>query len=139
VRIGAHLGAAIQLVNASVRPASLHPGDVLPLQLQWHTDAAVPLQYKVFVHVAGPHGAPIAQSDAEPVADLRPTITWLAGETIDDRAGILLPQDITPGRYPVVVGMYAASDGVRLAASSPEGGRYQNDAIPLGVIDITSN
>ena len=138
-RNGSRLGPLIQLVNASVLPATIHPGEVLPLQLQWQTDAVVPMRYKVFVHAADTHGAPVAQSDGEPVADLRPTTTWMPGETIDDRVGILLPQDITPGRYPVVVGMYAASDGVRLAASSPEGSRYQNDAIPLGVIEIVSN
>jgi hypothetical protein len=138
-RNGARLGDAIQLVNVSNLPVALHPGDVLPLQLQWRADPGVPEHYKVFVHVTDSRGAPFAQSDSEPVADLRPTTTWTPGETIDDRVGILLPNTIAPGHYSVVAGMYALSDGVRLPARSPDGSRYPNDAVPIGVIDIIPN
>jgi hypothetical protein len=70
--------------------------------------------YKVFVHVLGPNGLPVAQQDNEPVNGTYPTTRWQAAERISDPYAVRLPDDLPPGEYPVEVGLYRISDLSRL-------------------------
>ncbi len=117
-------------------PQTLHSGDLLPIQLHWRAYPDITTRYKVFVHITDTSGVPLAQADTEPLADLRPTNSWRAGETITDRVGLWLPPTLKPGRYRVVVGLYDPNDGARLPASSLDGTPYANDAVPLGELVV---
>jgi len=99
----------------------LRPGDTLRLTLEW--EAAQPVQetYKVFVHVLGAHGLPIAQQDNEPVNGTYPTSRWRPGERVSDPYAIRLPSDLAPGEYQVEVGMYRISDLARLPVLGKDG------------------
>ena len=49
----------------------------------------------------------MAQRDAEPADNLRPTTTWEPGEQIEDNYGIVVPPDLPAGNYTLEIGMYA--------------------------------
>jgi hypothetical protein len=82
--------------------------------LEWEAMRAMDEAYKVFVHVLGPGGLPIAQQDNEPLNGTYPTTRWQQGERVSDPYAIALPADLAPGEYAVEVGLYRISDLTRL-------------------------
>ncbi len=48
----------------------------------------------------------VAQRDAEPGDNLRPTTGWTRGEQIEDNYGIAIPADLPAGSYSLEIGMY---------------------------------
>lgn len=110
----------------------LHPGDALALPLQWQPLVEMDDDYKVFVHIGMQGVPPAAQNDGEPQNGLSPTSSWHAGDKIVDRRGILLPGDMPPGRYQVLVGLYRPSDGSRLQVDAEK----DSDAVLIGHVEV---
>jgi len=94
----------------SLPTVSLMPGDILQLDLYWHTAAALTDRYKVFVHVLDSTGKIVAQTDREPGGGLNPTTNWKPDETVIDRYGVVIPPDMSAGVYAVEVGLYGFDD-----------------------------
>ncbi|MBU0702890.1 MAG: hypothetical protein KKC18_03405, partial [Chloroflexi bacterium] len=82
----------------------------------------------VFLHLTGPDGALVAQSDGIPADWTRPTTGWLPGEYITDARVLHIPPDAPPGDYMLSAGLYA--DGERLTAPD------DSNAIPLVIIPV---
>ena len=93
------------------------PGGVLPVTLAWHSLGETPLSYKVFVQLLDGEGRLVTGSDAIPAAWRRPTTGWIAGEYITDRHELLLPADLAPGAYQLLVGIYDEESGERLGTA----------------------
>jgi 4-amino-4-deoxy-L-arabinose transferase-like glycosyltransferase len=85
-------------------------GDILQLALFWHAEERIPDRYKVFVHLYDEAGEVAAQTDSEPGATLRPTDTWMPGERVVDRYGVLIPAELPLGAYALTVGLYDLTD-----------------------------
>jgi mannosyltransferase len=85
-------------------------GDILQLALFWRVEHQIADRYKVFVHLYDDAGTLVAQTDSEPGATLHPTNTWLPGERIVDRYGVLIPMGTSAGAYTVAVGVYDIED-----------------------------
>lgn len=81
-------------------------GQVNQLQLNWRALRTPSRRYKVFLQLLDARDQVIAQRDAEPVGDSRPTDTWKAGETIVDNHGLLIPPGTPPGSYRRILGLY---------------------------------
>jgi len=119
-------------------------GDSIPILLCWTTTRPITEDLSIFVHLIGPEGPLIAQSDSAAVNGLAPSFTWVAGQPIDDRRAILIPASIAPGRYSVRVGLYRRSDQVRLQTSAGAGSGAGSsadsggDSAEIGQIDIVS-
>jgi 4-amino-4-deoxy-L-arabinose transferase-like glycosyltransferase len=110
---------------------SLSLGGILRLELEWLPAGPVGERYKVFLQLLNDRGELVAQRDSEPAAGTRPTTTWQPGESIADRHGLLLPWDLPPGDYRLIVGLYHPDTGERLPACCPAG-----DAVPLAQIRV---
>lgn len=106
------------------------PGGEILLALRWESLRPVEYDYQVFVHLLDERGQRIAQRDGQPVQWMRPTSTWQPGEEIADRYGMTLPDDLPPGRYTIVVGLYDPVTGQRLPVSAGPG----DYAIELGPV-----
>ena len=76
-------------------------------------------------------GALVAQQDNVPVEGLAPTDTWTPGELIRDPYRLMLPQDLAPGVYQLLVGLYDA-DG-RRTVTLPDGTETDHVAFPIRV------
>ncbi len=127
-------GATITLLEAGLAPQEATAGDVAQISLVWQANQTPDQAYKVFVHLLDEDGVLVAQRDSEPAAGSRPTTGWLPGERVEDRHGLLLPTDLPPGRYEVVVGLYDPSDPASRLPLSDETVRV--DAVSLGRVDI---
>ena len=94
------------------------------MTLEWEAMQTVDQAYKVFVHVLGPDGLPIAQEDNEPVNGTRPTSTWHTGEVIMDSYAIPLAPQAPAGHYTIEIGLYDPATGNRLSVLHNQGANH---------------
>jgi hypothetical protein len=127
-QVDARLGDEVTLVGFDA-PDRVSPGQAATVKLVWQARDQVNQEYKVFVHLLGADGRPIAQSDAVPAGWTRPTFGWQVGEFVTDVHTLELPPDLTPGVYRLVVGMYDIA-GQRLPVAG--GG----DVVDLGPVQV---
>ncbi|MBV9595601.1 MAG: glycosyltransferase family 39 protein [Chloroflexi bacterium] len=115
----ATFGRAMELLSASVEPASVSGPDKVLVRLRWRTAAPMSTAYTVFVHVLDPSGQQVvAQRDAQPQDGNAPTTGWLVGEALDDTYTVQLPAGLAAGEYPIEVGAYDARSGARLTLAN---------------------
>lgn len=108
-------GEVIRLLTAEFTPQA-HADDRVTVRLTWTAMQPIPANLKVFVHLYAADGRLIAQHDAVPVNELRPTASWLPNESIIDNHGLWLPAD-SPGSLRLVVGLYSPESNTRLMLS----------------------
>ena len=69
---------------------------------------------------------PLANNEGPPLAGLFPageTSSWQPGDPVHDERSLVLPVDLTPGRYTLILGVYAGngSEASRLPISHTAG------------------
>jgi len=109
----------IALLGYCLLDSTLSLGQIARIDLVWGPTAPIDHRYKVFVHLLNDQGVVVSQHDGEPSAGARPTDAWQPGDQVTDRHGLLLPADLPPGDYQIVVGLYPAEGGDRLPACDP--------------------
>ena len=109
-KVDAALDNGIVLDAYRIGSRRVKPGETLALTLVWRA-ARGPTSdhWKVFTHLLDGTSGVVAQRDAEPADNLRPTTSWRPGEQIEDNYGIAIPDDLPPGNYTLEVGMYDGS------------------------------
>lgn len=131
----AYFGQQIRLLRYTYEGPPGLTGGTMHLTLEWEAVRGVSEPYKVFVHVLGEHGLPVAQQDNEPVNGTYPTTRWQAGERIVDPYAIPLPAAMAPGEYRVEVGLYRISDLGRLPVVD-ENGTVMDDKVFLAPLVV---
>jgi len=130
------LGEGVRLASWDPEwDGSTQPGATLRFTLYWACDAPPEQPLSVFVHLVG-EGPPVAQGDGPPLRGDYPTDLWAAGEVIADERAVVLPDDLSAGRYTLLVGLYNLQTGERLPAFDEQGARLPADAIPLGPVEV---
>jgi len=131
VEVRMSLGGVATLLGAVLEPGTknLQPATPLTVTLAWRAEAEMDVAYRVFLHLLGPDGGLVAQSDGEPVDGTRPTTGWLPGEVVLDRRVLSVPADAEAGEYQLRAGLYTLGEG-RLTA--PDGA----DAVQLTVVTV---
>lgn len=105
----------MRLAGHAPLPETLAPGAPLTLRLLWETSATLPADYTAFVHLVGPDGNLVAQSDRAPEGGFYPTSAWEVGERVADTYTLEVPETLAPGEYRLQVGWYEPGTGARLA------------------------
>jgi len=123
------LGDLVTLSGFDVGAEMARPGETLTVTLVWRAEVETRISYHVFLHLIGPGGALVAQSDGIPANWTRPTTGWLPGEYITDVHVLTIPPDTPAGDYTLYAGLYVPG-GERLAA--PDG----TSAIMLTTITV---
>ncbi|MDW7991566.1 MAG: hypothetical protein RMK65_05385, partial [Anaerolineae bacterium] len=131
VRVDALLGEEVRLVGVRWEPEGeeLRSGSVLTVTLVWRGEREMGESYRVFLHLLGPGGLLVAQSDGEPVGWRRPTTGWLPGEVVVEERVLVLPEGLPSGEYRLMAGMYRYG-GPRL--TTPDG----TDAVLLATFRV---
>ena len=108
----------IQLVGSKIIPNL--EADQLTIHLAWSrwAPATAPRDYTVFVHLIDGEGNLVAQLDREIEVGDRKLWQREVGEIVDDQAVLSLPDELPPGTYPLVIGLYYWETGERLATIS---------------------
>lgn len=126
----AQFGDAMVLAGYQLPLASVSPGDILQIGLQWQAIQSPEKDYTVFVQVLDAKNHLVGQRDAAPQP---PTSAWEAGVMVNDRHGVEILPGTPPGEYRLVVGLYDSATGERL--SLPDG----RDFLPLTNLSVTPN
>ncbi|MEA3395962.1 MAG: hypothetical protein U9R05_00685, partial [Chloroflexota bacterium] len=130
------LGTALKLQGFTLLTPEVRPGDTLQLSLYWRAEAAPALNYTVFIHVYDETGNLITQQDMMPAEGTAPTSRWEPGQFVEDFHIIQLPEDLPPGEYHILVGMYDFQTGARLPITTPEGEELPDAIIELGTFKV---
>jgi 4-amino-4-deoxy-L-arabinose transferase-like glycosyltransferase len=125
---------SLALEGMQVADRTVSPGESLTLDLYWSSVAPVGENYTVFIHLLDEDGNLVGQGDGLPVNGRYPTSVWSPGELILDTHVIPVSDEIPPGRYTLIAGLYRASDGTRLMTGSK--GEDATDAVSLGEIYV---
>jgi hypothetical protein len=125
----ANFGDQITLIGYDLSATAVEPGDELALTLYWQALRPLDIEYQVFVHVLGPDGQPVAQSDRLNPGDF-PTHRWSTEKYVIDPHRLQIPADLPAGNYPVSVGLWVQSEGWRLPLFD-ESGNQIGDNFPL--------
>ena len=109
------------LIDATVSPTTLSPGEDLQVTLRWQCVGHTTTDYTVFLHLLDAGERIHGQVDAQPIYGTRPTSTWLEGEIIDgDVYTFPVAVDAPPGTYRLEVGLYDAATMTRLVVLDDE-------------------
>jgi len=123
------LADGVSLAGYDLEEGVARAGEAVTLTLYWEARGTPATDYQVLVHLLGDGPEPLVQGDAPPLGGDYPTGWWAAGETIADPHPLALPDDLRPGRYRLVVGMYDLGTMARLARLDGRG-----DAIELPAV-----
>ncbi len=118
--------------GASPSSISIARDGNLPLTLYWQAEVKTDEPVTAFVHLVNENGDIIAQTDRWPGG--LPSDTWAAGQVIIDNYELQIPPNIQPGKYQIVIGLYNAGNGIRLAAEDPDGQEFPNDRVILPML-----
>ncbi len=105
------LGPALTLTHAQVDGPTMTPGDLLRVTTTWHVLSAPP-DYKFSLRLIGPDGAVVLADDYVPVNWFFPTGQWPVGGVVEDRRALVLPADLSPGRYAITLRLYDPANGI---------------------------
>jgi hypothetical protein len=98
--------------------------------------AEVKRDYTVFVHLLGPDGVPVAQTDVRPRGGTFPTAFWPKGAVVRDRITVPVGPDVPPGTYRLVLGMYDSASLERLPVVDTGGASLPDGLIDLGTAEV---
>jgi hypothetical protein len=129
--LDARFEPGIYLRGASVETRKRAPGQTLPLVLFWQTEVVTDSPVTAFVHLVDQQGNLVTQSDRWPGG--LPSNIWAEKQVIIDEYELRLPPDLAAGAYQILVGLYDAESGQRLAAEDAAGRRLANDRVLLPV------
>jgi hypothetical protein len=121
VTIDAALDDGVRLDGYDVLTMDVSPGGGIAVTLHWRAETTPSTDYTVFVHLVD-WSVPgvVAQSDSHPAQGRRPTSTWQAGDTVLDTHYFTLPEELPPGQYELIVGMYRLDTLERLRVAGEE-------------------
>ncbi|RLT34396.1 MAG: DUF2079 domain-containing protein, partial [Chloroflexi bacterium] len=107
-------------------------GQVANLRLEWRTETPDLLaRHQIFVHLRGADGN-VAQNDGAP----RYFIPVAPGPVTADWRQLVIPADLPPGSYPVVIGVYDPASGERLSVFESNDQPVGNE-LTVGVVRVT--
>lgn len=108
-------GDQIVLKDASLRRENIVPGGELIVSLHWMPEKDIVKDYTVFVQLIDwSKPGVVAQNDSEPAWGRSPTSLWTPGISTWDTHIVFLPDDLHPGTYDLIVGLYNADTLERL-------------------------
>jgi hypothetical protein len=127
-------GFGMHLPPGRAAARQLAPGEAVSLRLYWLSLTGTQRVYRAFVHLG--ENPVWAQQDDDPACRL-PTPLWRAGQTTIGQFRIVVPPQLPPGHYPLVVGLYAAEDGQRLPVQTA-GGQPLGDSCVLVTLEVVA-
>lgn len=113
----------------------LERGTTLRYRLFWRVESPPTRDGVLFLHVMGPDGKPVAQDDNPPELGQRSTLTYRAGEGIEQLHRLVIPPDAPGGEYRLLAGVYNRADIVRWSAQQ-NGAPAQDDLLVLGTFTL---
>ncbi|MEZ4709045.1 MAG: DUF2079 domain-containing protein [Caldilineaceae bacterium] len=124
-----------QIVLDGVTPPAL-VDRAITFTLAWRATAPLPDDYTAFVHLLDAADNNVAQLDWQPhdALGLLPTSNWIVGQPVVDTQMLPLPDELPPGEYRLIAGLYRWQDGTRLPVIGADA--LSGDVVEVGKIRI---
>jgi uncharacterized membrane protein len=98
-------GRTVALMGYDLSQTEISPGETMQLLTFWQL--AIPIDgIRLFTHLTGANGVPIAQADVLAA----PGESWVSGDLLLQLHEITLPPDMPPGQYSLRTGWYTCQD-----------------------------
>ncbi len=127
----------IALIGADPPPAQVTRGEDLTFRLYWQALRPARASYTIFTHLVregDPH--PVAQHDKLPLDGDYPTVAWAPGEIVADTYRIHVPEELPPGTYMVVTGVYHLQTLQRLPLREGPTRPWLTDAAVVATVEV---
>ena len=124
----------LSLLGMSVRGAFVR-GATLDVVTHWRVDRQPQRDGKLFLHIIGPDGKPVAQDDNLPLARTGPprsTLTYRSGDGIDQVHRVTLRPDLPAGDYTLFVGIYDSQGEHARWPAQQDGQSARDDLVKAG-------
>jgi 4-amino-4-deoxy-L-arabinose transferase-like glycosyltransferase len=121
----------LRFLGHSGGEAPAAPGELQKVSLFWQAAANPTEDYVAFLQLLDRNGKVAAGWEAPPGAGY-PTGRWVPGTIMRTQAFFRAPTHLPDGRYPLIAGLFRASDGKRLLTASGA------DHIQLGNVELRS-
>ena len=134
-------GGELKLRGITTKPLGVfyQANGTVPIEFYWQAVTKPTRNYRVFVHLCQRcNEPPYAQNDGQPLngyGDAGQTKTWIIDDPVHDERAIVLPPDIAPGNYAILIGVYD-DDGKRLGVESKDGGVLGGDRLIVATIRV---
>jgi mannosyltransferase len=121
-------------------PGVYRAGGNLPISLFWDVAAQQREDLSFFLHLCQRcDQPPAAGDDGPPLEGYLPTSSWLPGKPARDDRAIVLPRDLPPGRYTLLLGAYRPADPSEAGRLRVAGGEtLGDDRLVLGTVEIVA-
>jgi hypothetical protein len=100
------LGQSLIWRGYQLAESTVQAGHPLSLKIYWQTDAPLDKDYTIFTQLLADNGTLVAGWDSQPLGGYFPTRQWPANEIITDLVQLPLPDNLPPGEYTLITGMY---------------------------------
>ena len=124
------------MLDAVTMPQNARAGETLTIPFTWRADTPSSEEYAQFLHIGNEESGEWWVYDQQPLGARLPTRYWYSGLVDTEIWEVPLPADLPPGRYSVFTGLYRVSDKERLSATQPDGTRFVDARVPLGILTI---
>ncbi len=132
----ADFGGELSLIKLVLpEQARWTPGATLPITLTWQARRPMTQAYVQTLQLLDATGQLIAQQDGQLFGGALPTTQWQPARAIHDATALILPPDLAPGQYTVIVAWYAPESGARLPVGVPAGGAPRTEFV-IAEIDV---
>jgi hypothetical protein len=126
----------LALLGHSSLPQAVVVGGDLPLQDHWQAQQPLGLDYSVFLHLRDETDHTVAQWDGQPTwYGVQPTTRWLPGETVRSAHTLHIDEDLAPGQYRLVMGVYDWRSASRLPILDQDSKPVSNE-LELGTVRV---
>jgi hypothetical protein len=96
----------VRLIGYDLNSNPVTPGATLDVTLYWEVAQDLIADFTSYIHVVGPAGERLTQSDHLPGGVYYPSSLWQPGEILRDRHTLTIPESAQEGTYRLVAGMY---------------------------------
>ncbi len=111
---------AIKLVGYSANNMDIRPSTYIDVTLYFQALKSIPEDYDVFAQLWMDGKDSVAQSEEAPYSGMYRSRIWQTGEIVPVHLWMQAPNDLTYGRYTLVIGLYRALKGQRLNVSGAD-------------------
>jgi hypothetical protein len=125
----------IALLEVEMEADNLAPGGQLPVTITWQGLSEMSEDYTVFVQVLDAADRIVGQVDAWPVQGTFPTSQWRPGEVVRDPYVVQLSDDLPPGDYRVIIGLYLLATGQRLPVVNEAGNAIDDKVVTRIIVE----
>ena len=126
-------GFSLDKVNL---PDSARAGETLAIEFSWRSDAQGDVDHAQFLHLGHVESGEWFVYDRQPLGARLPTRLWYSGLADSEVWTVPLPDDLAPGRYEVLTGLYRVSDKERVPVTDIDGAPWLDNRVALGTLTL---